>query len=146
MSFSIEIDHTPSESDLDIIEKGLDTFTENVAGIDDRKNLTFFLRNDVNEVIGGATGCYGTYGWLWVSTLWVSDQVRGQGYGIQLLNAIEQEAAKNGCVNAYLNSFSFSAVEFYKTQGYTVYAELEDFPPGHSVCSLRKKLELEKDS
>jgi GNAT superfamily N-acetyltransferase len=144
MSYTISIDPAPSDSDLDVLGKGLDQFTENIAGVEDRKNITFFLKDDNDEIVGGITGAYGNYDWLWVGTLWVSDAVRGKGYGEQLLYAIEQEAVKNGCGNAYLNSFSFSAVEFYKKNGYTVYAELEDFPPGHNLNSLRKKLILDK--
>ena len=54
--------------------------------------------------------------------------------------AAEEEAKKNGCTNAYLNSFSFQGVEFYKKIGYRVFGEMENFPLGHSVCSLTKKL------
>ena len=46
----------------------------------------------------------------------------------QLMAKIEEEAKKNGCTNAYLNSFSFHAVEFYKKIGYRVFGELKDFP------------------
>ena len=54
--------------------------------------------------------------------------------------AIEGEGARHGSTNVYLNTFSFEAPEFYKKLGYTVFAELEDFPPGHKRMFLRKQL------
>lgn len=143
MNYKIENVASPTEKDLKTLSDGLDRFTESHIGVDEKKQLTFFIRDNNNEVIGGIAGSYGSYGWLWIDTLWLSEQVRGQGLGAKLLRSIEQEALNNGCDNAYLNSFSFSAVEFYKKCGYVVYGELEDFPVGHSVCSLRKKLVLE---
>lgn len=70
----------------------------------------------------------------------MSEQLRGTGYGTQLIFSIEAEALRNGCKNVYLNSFSFQGVGFYKKLGYRVFGELEDFPEGHSVCCLRKSL------
>ena len=57
------------------------------------------------------------------------------------MEMIEAEAARHGSINVYLNTFTFEAPEFYKKLGYTVFAELKDFPPGHSRLFLRKTLE-----
>ncbi|GAB2528219.1 GNAT family N-acetyltransferase [Microbulbifer agarilyticus] len=140
MSHLITRDLNPSLNDLTTLSDGIAKFTEKHIGPENRQELTFFARNQANSVVGGIKGSYGNYGWLWIDTLWVSDSVRGEGLGTQLLAAIEREAQRDGCRYAYLNTFSFSAAEFYKKLGYHVYAELDDFPEEHSVFCLKKKL------
>jgi GNAT superfamily N-acetyltransferase len=72
--------------------------------------------------------------------LWVSETVRGSGYGTALMQAAEREAVRRGVRNIFLNTFSFQAVDFYLKLGYTIFGELEDFPPGHKRVFLQKKL------
>lgn len=140
MKYEITFQEKPGNHELQILADGIDSYTESHVGPDVRRELVFFLRDTDGSIVGGVQGNHGNYGWLWVDTLWVSDKIRGRGHGTQLMNHIEGEAVKNGCTNAYLNTFSFQAVEFYKKRGYKVFGELEDFPVGHSVCCLRKRL------
>lgn len=142
MEFSIQKDNSPNTEDTSALFNGLDAFNEAIIGPDKRKDLTFFVRDSNEKVVGGIQGSCGSYGWLWIGTLWVAENVRGTGMGSKLLSEIENEAKRLGCKYAYLNSFSFGPVEFYKKSGYEIYAELEDFPNEHSVYSLRKKLTI----
>jgi hypothetical protein len=57
-----------------------------------------------------------------------------------LLKAAEEIGRNTGCGNAYVDSFSFQAPEFYKKQGYEEYAVLPEFPKGQSRYSLKKAL------
>lgn len=140
MNCKITFNEDPSDDDLQALQKGYAEFTEPQLGKEGRRDIAFFVRDARGCVIGGVSGCYSNYGWLWIGLLWVSAEIRGKGYGLKLMANIEDEARKNGCTNAYLNSFSFQAVDFYKKMGYRVFGELKDFPPGHSVRSLTKKL------
>ena len=72
--------------------------------------------------------------------LWVKDELRGQGYGHQLLAKLEAEAMQRGAKHAYLDTYSFQVPDFYKDHGYEVFGELADFPPGHQRYFFRKKL------
>ncbi|AQQ69552.1 hypothetical protein Mag101_12410 [Microbulbifer agarilyticus] len=130
----------PTVSELNTLSDGIAEFTEKYIGSENRQELTFFARGIEDNVVGGVKGSYGNYSWLWIDTLWVSSSVRGKGLGAKLLATIESEARRNGCRYSYLNTFSFSAAEFYKKYGYRVYAELDDFPERHSVLCLKKKL------
>jgi GNAT superfamily N-acetyltransferase len=141
MDFQISQQEEPSADELQVLEDGIARYTETHIGVEDRREVVFFLRDSDGLIVGGVKGSYGKYGWLWVDSLWVSNQIRGRGFGAQLLTHIERKAIEDGCTNAYLNSFSFQAVEFYKKQGYQVFGELKDFPPGYSVCCLKKDLE-----
>ena len=138
--YEITFSDAPAREDLLAIEEGYAAFTRSQVGEADRREVAFFLRDANGSVVGGVKGEYSNYGWLWVGILWVSDELRGRGYGTRLMGQIEQEAKRNGCTNVYLNSFSFQAVDFYKKLGYRVFGELEEFPPGHRVCSLTKEL------
>lgn len=140
MTYQVEFSSSPTNDELQVLLDGLDEFNAPFIGKDKQKNLTYLVKNDCGQIKAGINGNYGKYGWLWIGTLWVSDELRKQGWGQRLLSMIEDEALNNGCRFAYLNCFSFGAVEFYKKQGYEIYAELSDFPDEHSVFSLKKKL------
>ena len=140
MSLKITFSDSPLKEELKVIEDGYQAYTERFIGEDGSKEVAFFLRDEHENVCGGVKAVYGNYGWLWVDTLWISDEHRGQGYGEKLMAHVEREAKLAGCTNAYLNSFSFQAVEFYKKLGYRVFGQLSDFPPGHSVSCLTKAL------
>ena len=138
-AYQITFEANPLPDDLQILGAGISHYNQTKITIADNKSQTFFLRDEEGVVMGGVHGNYGG-DWLYISTLWVSDQVRDSGYGSQLMQLIEEAAMKAGCKNAYLDTFSYQAPEFYKKLGYTVFAELEDFPAGHIRIFLRKML------
>ncbi len=140
MNCEITFHEAPSEDDVRVIADGYRAFTEAQIGVEERREIAFFLHDETGSIVGGVSGGYGNYGWLWIGLLWVSEELRGKGYGTQLLQRIEEEARRNGCTHAYLNSFRFQGVGFYEKLGYTIFGEMKDFPPGHSVCSLSKEL------
>ncbi|PKG56271.1 N-acetyltransferase [Shewanella sp. Choline-02u-19] len=129
-----------SQQEQSTIWDGIEGFSQTQVPATGRYELAFLLRDSDGLLLGGVQGNYDNFGWLWIDSLWVSAALRGQGYGIRLLNEIESEARINGCKNSHLTSFSYQAVDFYKQQGYRVFGELEDYLPGHSRCWLRKNL------
>jgi len=91
------------------------------------------------EIVGGVSGA--TYwGWLYVNLMWLKEDLRGQGYGKELLTLAEDEARQRGAKQSYLDTFSFQAPGFYQKQGYEVFGQLDDFPPGHQRYFLCKVL------
>ena len=70
----------------------------------------------------------------------VGEGCRRKGLGTRLLAEAEAEAARRGCIGVHLETTSFRALPFYRKQGYTVFGELEDCPPGHTCFLLRKSL------
>jgi GNAT superfamily N-acetyltransferase len=79
-------------------------------------------------------------GWLFVKALRVAQTYRSQGYGTQLLHAAENEARARDCIGVYLDTYSFQARPFYERQGYRVFGELPDHPPGGAKYYLAKRL------
>ncbi len=106
---------------------------------EDVKRLAIFLRDGRNHVVGGISG-WVYWGWLQIEFLWIRDDLRGMGYGKDLMIAAEKKALAMGCYKAYLETFSFQAPDFYKKLGYEVFGILEGFPGDHNKYFLKKRL------
>lgn len=123
----------------DIIGPGISAYNTQHAGEDHGKSLCFVIYSADQEIMGGVIGA--TYwDWLYIDLMWIKEEVRRQGFGGRLLTMAEDEARKRGAKNAYLDTFSFQAPEFYKKQGYQIFGELKDFPVGHQRYFLTKQL------
>jgi GNAT superfamily N-acetyltransferase len=70
------------------------------------------------------------------------DALRHQRIGSELMARAEAEARARGCIGVYIDTFSFQARPFYEKHGYTVFAEITDYPPGHSRFFLSKRLDI----
>lgn len=140
MSLEITRAEHASPEEIRVLSDGLAEYSRAKVGAVEFTHVTYFLRDEAGAIVGGVHGNYSGLGWLYVSTLWVSERVRGGGYGARLMELVEQEAAAHGCTNAYLDTFTFQAPGFYRKLGYTIFGELDDFPPGHKRCFLKKTL------
>lgn len=128
----------PPPADIDVLRDALTAHNVEVAG-DDYQPMAFLLRDAFGAVVGGLSGA--TYwGWLHIELLWVRHDLRGQGYGDQLLAFAETEAVRRGCRHARLSTFSFQAPAFYAARGYNVVGTVSDFPPGHAKQYMTKSL------
>ena len=122
-----------------IIGGGVSNYNTQQAGDDDAQTLCFVLQSPDQEIVGGVIGA--TYwDWFYLDLMWIKEELRGCGYGHRLMTLAEDEARQRGAKNAYLDTFSFQAPDFYKQHGYQVFGELQDFPPGHQRYFLRKQL------
>ncbi len=129
----------PEESVWGAIGGSLSKYNIEQVGDNKFQRLCFALQDSEEEIVGGILGeVY--WEWLYVDLLWVKDKLRGQGYGHRLLTKLEDEGRKLGAKNVYLDTFSFQVPNFYKAQGYQVFGELQDFPPGHQRYFFRKEL------
>lgn len=90
-------------------------------------------------VVGGLRGRI-AYGWLRIDFIWVSETLRGNGYGKMLLHAAERTAARRGCHSVHLDTHEFQAPAFYRAQGYEIFAELDDYPDGEKHLYFKKRL------
>ncbi|MBZ9750511.1 GNAT family N-acetyltransferase [Deinococcus sp. HMF7604] len=103
--------------------------------------LESYLLSEAGEVLGGCTGrAVPLWGWLEIDLMWLSEPLRGQGWGARLLRDVEAQATALGCTRAKLSTWEFQARPFYERQGYVVYAEEQDYPPGHTNFLMRKAL------
>lgn len=122
----------------EVIRERLNEFNFKLVPQDLHEPLNLLVRED-DEISAGLLG--GTYwGWLYVSILWVREDLRYQGLGSRLLQKAEQLAIQRGCKHAHLETHDFQALAFYQKHGYSLFGQLEDLPPGHIKYYLQKKL------
>jgi GNAT superfamily N-acetyltransferase len=118
---------------------GLQSFNVRIAGEEGFQRLCFVIYAPDQSIAGGVIGEV-FWSWLYVSLMFVKEELRGRGYGHRLLTLIEAEACKHGARNVFLDTFSFQAPDFYEKHGYRVFGELPDFPPGFTRYYLTKPL------
>jgi GNAT superfamily N-acetyltransferase len=105
----------------------------------DELPLLVVARADDETIIGGAAAqTYWESGFL--NDLSVCDDQRGSGLGSALLSRLEAEVRARGGKFVWLTTFDFQALGFYQKHGYRVVGQMDDFPPGHTLYTLRKDL------
>ena len=128
-----------AESLKQVVVDHLDTYNVAVTGFGDYGPVNLFLRDAGDEVVGGLLGAMWG-GVLYVRILWVSEALRGRGFGRRLMEMAERRAVERGCRHVFVDTFSFQAPGFYEKLGYLIYARAEDWPVGHAHHFLRKDL------
>jgi len=123
----------------EVVGSGLHHYNIQQAGADQGKSLCFVLLGPEQQVLGGVIG-ETHWGWLYISLMFIKEELRGQGYGHQLLILAEAEARQRGATHVYLDTFSFQAPKFYQQHGYQVFGELSNFPTGQTRYYLKKDL------
>ena len=139
--FNIELDLKPKQSCLDELAAGLNEHSQGFVEQPGFRPIALFARDDRDCIQGGI---YGRINWSWlsISLLWVSSDNRGSGLGSTLLKRLETEAAAMGCTKSHVDTFSYQALGFYVRNGYETFAELPDYPDGHSRIYLKKSLSV----
>ncbi len=66
--------------------------------------------------------------------------LRGCGVGTEIMQMAEREAMQRNCHGAWLDTFDFQARGFYERLGYRWFAELPDYPIGHTRYFMKKAL------
>ncbi|MEM8546963.1 MAG: GNAT family N-acetyltransferase [Pseudomonadota bacterium] len=131
----------PSEADVEAVRRGLSRYNEKFTSNAPQQRLGCFARDEANRIVAGAHGTI-TWSWLYIERLWVEEALRGRGVGTEVLARLERLALSEGVFRFHVGTTSFQALDFYLKQGYEVYAQLEDNPPGYTDYSLKKIIDL----
>ncbi len=137
MGYRIDDEMTPAEAKF--IRQKLVQFADQFTGPRNGRDLGVALRDEEGRATGGITANI-VWDWLQVSEMWISEELRGKGFGRQLLARVEEIAKEHGCRFAKLDTFEFEAREFYERCGYMVQSSTADFPKGHTQYHLVKVL------
>jgi GNAT superfamily N-acetyltransferase len=138
LSFRVTVEDEPAEADIGVLVDALEVYNQGRWPKQPPvRPLAVFVRSDAKIVAGLSGRTYG--GWLRVIDLWVSDGLRGQGIGRELMAKAEIRARERGCHSAWVDTFSFQALGFYKKLGYEEFGQL-DYPPDNRRHFMRKRL------
>lgn len=123
----IEVLENPEQQLIDYLGKKINDFNWQHWEVSARLPLAIQVKNDSGDVIAGAAArSFGD--WLLLDTLWVSEELRGQDVGSQILKKVEDAGLKRGCVKCLLDTLDFQAMPFYKKHGYEVQWVQEGYP------------------
>lgn len=123
----IEVLQNPDTQLIDYLDKQIADFNWSNWEVQERKPLAVQIKNEHGEVIAGAAGR--TFGnWLQLSTLWVSEELRGKAMGSQILKSFEDAGKKRGCTTCLLDTLNFQAMPFYKKHGYKTQWVQQNYP------------------
>ncbi len=128
-----------NEDDADIIENGIDTYSEayepEYERVDYYKKILDkegkFAAGVIADVEKGANG--------FVDALFVEEPLRNKGVGSFLLKEVEKLAKENGA-SMIMTSAGDWNVDFFRKNGYLLRGELKDVPKGHNCYELYKVL------
>ena len=128
-----------NEADADVIENGIDTYSEAYEPEYERVNYYKKLVDKDSRFAAGVIADVdkGEYGFI--DALFVEEQLRHQGLGTFLLKEVEKLAKENGA-SMIMTSAGDWNVGFFKKNGYLLRGELRDVPKGHDCYELYKNI------
>lgn len=117
----------------------LESFNHSKLGDNHKQPIMSMIKDPNGKLVGGIFA-FLSYGWCTIELLWIDEQYRGENLASKIMKQIELFSLKEGVTRFKVETGSFQALDFYKKQGYEVYAELEDYPLGHTNYYCRKLL------
>lgn len=122
-----EIIEDPSNSTLDFFEDRINEFNVARWEIKQKKPLAITIKDSSGTILAGAGAR--TFGfWLLIDNIWVSEKLRGQDLGSQILQNLESAARARGCRYSLLDTLNFQARPFYEKFGYRLAWTQNNYP------------------
>lgn len=123
----ISVVENPEQQFVDFLNNKISEFNWANWEVTERLPLAVEVKDESGEVVAGAAAR--TFGnWLLLDTLWVSETLRGQNIGSQILKSLEAAAKQRGCVKCLLDTLNFQAMPFYEKYGYETQWIQEHYP------------------
>lgn len=139
-NFDLALTDDPPATMRDELGRRLLAFNVELLGPTEGRPLAITIRSKGDGALLG--GLYGRTGFrrLFVELLFVPADLRGRGLGTKMLQLAETEAKQRNCLGAWLDTFSADAKHVYVRNGYRVFGEILDYPPGNTRYFLSKDL------
>ena len=138
----IETIFDPADDIIQTIKSGLRDFNRSALEPEvfyDYAKIAIVARDPDGSITGGIVGEF-IWGGLKIETVWVAQEKRGQDIGSGLLRQAEETARQRGVSLLFLETASFQARAFYEKNGFSVYGQLDNYPPGCTWYHLKKNL------
>ncbi len=129
-----------NEGQADDIEERLEAFDKNYITYDLPGRIQLGAFND-GKLIAGLDASMTAFKILYLSTLFVDEDYRGQGVGKALLERVEEEALKLGANMIRLDTFNWQGRDFYRSLGYEEVGSYKNDLDGFSEHFFLKRLD-----
>ncbi|HAT8893443.1 TPA: GNAT family N-acetyltransferase [Legionella pneumophila] len=140
MTLKLTFAENPNPDDVHVLTNGIKSYAKQERGFESLDFFACFIRDADNKIVGGCSG--GTlYGGLHIDNLWVSEQIRHQGWGTKLMHAALKYGQEKSCAFATVNTMDWEAIEFYKKLGFKLEFERHGFQKNSVFYFLRKELQ-----
>lgn len=124
-----------SDNEVEYIHNKLIEY--NVKYITKFEEFKFCLKDSNGRIVGGIVTSKDNE-CMTIDFLWIDEELRGKGYGSELIKHIETIAKDTGCVVIWLNTFGFQGPKFYEKMGYELFGTLEKCINGYDQYFFRK--------
>ncbi len=139
MKYTINYEKNPKADDIQILNGGIMEYAKQKKGMNQLDFFAFFIRDEEERIVGGCGGD-NVYGCFFIGQLWVTEELRGKGYGTKLMESAEKLAKECGCNFMAVNTMDWEALDFYKKLGFYVEFERRGFDKNSIFYFLRKDL------
>lgn len=140
--YTIAVSDTITEEQRSVLDYGLNAFNDEMSGVPDRLPFSVTVRCDeTGKTLGGILGRT-SLGVLFIDLTYLSPEIRGQGLGTTLLQKVEEEGRRRGCVAAFLYTINFQAPEFYRRFGWEEFGRIDCLPEGIQRIFMKKDLRI----
>jgi GNAT superfamily N-acetyltransferase len=139
MNYTITYEANPNPNDIQFLNDGIIAEHKRKKDMKPLDFFAYFIRDDQGLIVGGCAGD-NMYGGLFVGQLWVKEDLRGKGYGAQLMSLAEELARKSQCRFIAVNTFDWEALDFYEKLGFYVEFARHGFDKNSVFYFLRKDL------
>jgi GNAT superfamily N-acetyltransferase len=137
------LDATPTEQEVDLVRSGLEAYNREQTNGDYGQpgiEINLILKDGAGRVVGGISAST-MLRVMYLELLWVAEELRGRGYGRDLVLAAEQIGHEQGCITSHTWTFSFQAPGFYRKIGYELLGIYDGYRYGITEHVLKKSLQ-----
>ncbi len=129
----------PDAAHAPILELLLAFNRENAAGADG-DSFALTITDGDDPTIRGGLWAHALWGSFYVSMIVLAPEVRGRGFGLELMARAEAEARRLGCRQMWLDTFAFQARPFYERLGFSVFGQIDGPAPMFPRWFMQKAL------
>ena len=131
---------------IDLNEQQVETIEEKLSDYDE-SYITYRLQGNIQigieedgKLIAGLDACMTAFKILYVSTVFVEEKYRRQGYGTKLMQEMEKRAKELGANMIRLDTFNWQGKEFYEAIGYEMVGSYQNQAEGYAEYFFLKRL------
>src|SRR5215471_16228891 len=103
-SYTLTVEDAPRDEDVKILAGGLTADALSHLESPGFQPIGVFMRDANGTIVGGIWG-YVNWNWLFIGLVWLSEELRGGGFGRQMMEKIEAAAVDRGCKYSHLDTF-----------------------------------------